>query len=635
MYPFNNLINGSKRLGLLFPKRDLRLMCFAALAVALILVLFQAPSQWLEMRIIDFKSQLYARILYSEPSQDILVVAIDTQTLDKAPHNWPWPHSYWAEIIDSLTDHYQPEAIVVDVYFQAKKDTEQDPVQVFAQAIKKSSIVGLVSIFEQVILGTGMQIQLFPPEKNLRDAAAFWGLTQQRIDKDGRIRSFLLHDQRIGRYHIAWELQKFLQKPLPEKDTFAHMQSAESLIVFRHPARGFARVPLIEVVEKRLDPEILKDKTLVIGATAPVLHDFHDTVLGTISGPDIVCNTIQTVREDRLQFLVSSTFSRLIAVLIGLLLAIIIVADFSPAPFKLWIAALVILPFLLFAYAFYPLVYPPVGLVYIAFMLTSSSIFFLARLIILSEIQQSLHEAQICGQIQQKFFPAKELNHNSISINGHCVPYQNAGGDYYDFFKLKNGNIFFMLGDVSGHGISASMITTAAKSIVSLKTEVEDFSLVELFKEINTSIITMTKRKMMMTATAGVVDFEKKSVELISAGHLPAILNKQEGIEEFALPGFPLGITPKYRAKTKAFDLPETGFLVLYSDGIIEGANWEDEQYGFERFNAFIDSMPHDLSCDQSIEKLYHVLDTHIQGRPYEDDVTFLIVRFDKMKSED
>ena len=638
MYPLNNLIQTGKRLQILLPKRDRRILaaCFALFLLSL--VFLELPSDWLELRVLDLKTKLLSTLVYTAPSSEILLLAIDTETLDQAPHSWPWPNHYWAEVINSLTTGYNPEAVVIDVYFQDKKDSETDPIATLATAFKANGRIGLVGVFEEMILSAGIQLQIFPPAKELRDEAAFWGLAQQRIDRDGRVRTFLLQDQRITRKHLAWELQKFLGRETPQYPELAKIQQAKGLIALRNPARGFPRVSLIDIVNQTVDPAILEGKTIVIGSTAPILHDFHETSLGLVAGPDIICNTFQTIRENRLQLYNPNAFLRFKYLVLAVFLALFIRFDFVKRPGMAMALSLVLMPFALLGWSFVPRVYPPVGMTYIAFSATSLVIYALIRLIALSEIRQSLHEAEICGKIQKQFFPEKELEHSSgISCGGRCVPYQNAGGDYYDFFELKNGNIFFFLGDVSGHGISASMITTAAKSIVSLKAQNEEISLEDLLKELNSVLISMTKRKMMITAVTGMIDFANNKVSMLSAGHLPPIQKTSEGFEEINLSGgFPIGIVPRFRvAKCKEMPIPEEGFIVIYSDGIIEGINWNNEQLGFDRFNEIVASIDINASCEQVIDRLFNELDQHVEGRPFEDDVTFLVVNFNREKQQE
>jgi hypothetical protein len=446
----------------------------------------------------------------------------------------------------------------------------------------------------------------------------------------------MLADQRINKNHLAWELQSFLKKPLPTLPELQTIQRVKGLIAFRSPANGFPRVSLIDIMNKSVNPDILKGKTIIIGSTATILHDFHETCLGLMTGPDIICNAIQTIRHNRLQIYNPTTSLRLLYLLAALVLTFIIRADFIKRSDLTMVLTLVFMPFLLIAYSFLPKIYPPVGLFYITLVCSSILIYIFKRLVTLNEIRQSLHEAEICGKIQQQFFPGKTLKHkNGIVCAGKCVPYQNAGGDYYDFFELKNGKIFFFLGDVSGHGISASMITTAAKSIVMHKSLEEDLSLNELFIELNKVLCSMTKRRMMITAVAGLIDTRENKLQMLSGGHLSPILNTEKGFEELVLSGgIPLGIAKRLKvAKIREYDLPEKGFLVLYSDGIIEGVNWKNEQLGFDRFNEIVADMPVDTDSETVISKLYEELDKHVEGRPYEDDVTFLVINFNREKN--
>ncbi len=447
-----------------------------------------------------------------------------------------------------------------------------------------------------------------------------------------------MKDKRIDRLHLSWELQKFLQRPLaflPELDKLAQ---ARALIAFRSPARGFPRVPLGEIINSTADPEILKGKIVVVGSTARALHDFHETSLGLMTDPDIICNSIQTVTDNHIQIYAPNIISRCIYVLAALLLVLLLQADFVKKPTIVLVSTLVLLPFPLLALTFLPRVYPPAGLFYITFSGVSVAVYLLSRIITLAEIRQSLHEAEICGNIQKQFLPQKALSHaGGIVCSGRCVPYQNAGGDYYDFFELSNGDIFFILGDVAGHGISASMITTAVKSIVSLRSQNPGITLEQLFLEINTVLISMKLKKVMLTAAAGIIDFRRGKVTMLSAGHLPPILREIEGCRELcATAGFPLGVVAKLRLPACVeFDIPDRGFLLLYSDGIVEGVDWRDEQLGFERFHELIASIPCESDCNTVISGLYEALNRHVDGRPYEDDVTFCLINFNRVKKQE
>jgi hypothetical protein len=85
------------------------------------------------------------------------------------------------------------------------------------------------------------------------------------------------------------------------------------------------------------------------------------------------------------------------------------------------------------------------------------------------------------------------------------------------------------------------MITTAAKSIVSLHIERDDFSVENVFSDINLAIRKMSDRRIMMSAVAGIIDRQNSKLSIFSAGHLPAHLKIGNSVKEFPLPGNPYG----------------------------------------------------------------------------------------------
>ncbi len=129
MYQFTRLARTAKRLKLLLPRKDRTILTAVVTLILCSLVLFEKPSGWLELRVIDAKNLIFSRFFYHAPSSEIFLLAIDAKTLEQSPHPWPWPNSYWAEIINNLSEKYAPEAIIIDVVFQGKKIRQQTLLQ--------------------------------------------------------------------------------------------------------------------------------------------------------------------------------------------------------------------------------------------------------------------------------------------------------------------------------------------------------------------------------------------------------------------------------------------------------------------------------------------------------------------------
>jgi CHASE2 domain-containing sensor protein len=629
----NNLKIELKSVQLLFPRRDRIVFAVFVGLFSAIVILFPALTGILDRMLLDLKCRIHTRFINSDFSSDTLILAVDSQTLRSAPYKWPWPQDYWAEVLANIQKKLEPEMVLFDIYFQ---ENEKDSLsQKFVEEIHRGGNVGLVAVFEEHFSEKGQQLEVFPPIEGLANAARFWGMSQFPIDSDGMIRSFLLYDFRLEKMHVAWEACRNFADFKADSSGFEGLKTARSILTFKHEERRIPQVPICKVLQENFEHPRLKKKIVVIGATAPILHDYHQTPTGIVAGPELIGNSIDSVRHGRLQFLDDSWSSRFGYYLGGFFLALIPFLDFVKRRWLWVLGELVCLPPLLFAFSFLPSVHPPVVLTFISYLVFQTLVMVIFRISELNLIHQSLHEAEICGKIQKKFFPADVLRlPGGFSAAGRCIPFQNAGGDYYDFFANKDGRVFFFLGDVAGHGISASMLTTAAKSVVLINSAKDGFAIQDLLLDMNSAILNLINKRM-MSAVSGTVDFAANKITLFSAGHLPAVLKTPEGIQELKIAGLPLGVSKRFLLKDSLeIPVPQQGKLVVYSDGIVEAVNWENEQLGFDRFYEALEKMPMTLSGEQTLDYIYQMLDQHVCGRAYQDDVTVLVLSFNSGEAQ-
>ncbi|MDD3148028.1 MAG: CHASE2 domain-containing protein, partial [Candidatus Riflebacteria bacterium] len=586
----------------------------------------------------DLKIKFNAEYVQSSISTPILLLAIDSATLadEKAPHKWPWPRSYWAKILRRINSEGQPKAVIIDVFFQKEMAEDEAELKEFAAAISETGKTGLVALYEESYIGAGRHIKFEPPLKILKNNAAFWGHAWQSVDEDGRVRSFLLQDKGVDCRHIVWELLNLIGMPVAHLEEIKSRKNARALLDFSASRNFVEQVSMKELLEDENSFELLKDRIVVIGATAQVLHDIFQSPFGPIPGPEIICNSIVTLGAGHFQLLNESGFRRLIYYLAGAFMALFMFSDFLRDNIRQMILSWLMLPVFLFFFSFLPLDHPPVILTWFGYSVTGIIVFVLLRFLEISELRQQILEAEICGTIQRNFFPAANLvDERGLTCYGRCIPQKDAGGDFYDFFKLPDGKVFFMLGDVTGHGISASMITTVAKTVVILEAEKDNFDLQNLLQEISYTIFSMTNKRRMMSAVAGIINLETHTLTLASAGHLPTVMKSGMTATEIPLPGLPLGVGKKKKPMSiKEVSIPENGKLFVYSDGIIEGLNWANEMLGYDTFYKMVADLPVGQNCEKDVDDLLTSLTAHAQGRSFEDDVTLLVLDFSKGESE-
>lgn len=627
MFLFKNLSLKLKNLRVLIPKRDLIILFIMWFLLGYFFIFYPILTKNIDYEIKDKKIKLKSQFLKDNFKTDILLVSIDSETLSETEHKWPWPQEHWAKIINDIKEKGKPKAIILDIYFQESK-TEKPP-ESFIKAVKSQSNTGLVAIYEENETTFGKQILISPPIKEIDEAAAFTGISQQPIDDDGKIRTIILHDKRINYKHIAIELLNNCKIDIPNLSVFSDIQTPVALLDFPVSYRGLNQISINDLKNDDRNYEFLKDRIVIIGATASILHDYHQTSIGLISGPEIICNSVETLGSSFLQLLDNSISNRIIHYLAGVIIVLFLYSDLFKQSSKQVLIIWLMLPVFLFFYSYFPKAHPPIELTWLGYTATAALFVLMIRIIELADIREQLTEASICSDFQKGLFPEKGLTDESgISCYGTCIPYQNAGGDYYDFFKLKNGNIFYILCDVSGHGISASMITTVVKSLVVIETTNDNFNIDSLFNKINYAVLNLTKRKKMVTIVGGIINTKNYEVSISSAGHIPAILKHGNGFEEIPLPAHPLGVysTERLKKAQTVIKLENFNKLFFYSDGIIEARDWNNQELGFDSFYNEINNLPEIANSEECIKILLNKLKGHTKGRDFVDDVSLLVV---------
>ncbi len=629
MVGFKNLALKLKSLKLIIPKKDMFIAFFVWILLGIVFVFYSPLLSNIDFKIKDIKIKLRSNLLKDSFDHDIILITIDNETLTRAPHKWPWPQSYWAEILQRIKTLGTPKALVLDIYYQDSKNEPTD--KDFINAIDYGENTVLVSLFEESITNLGKQFITYPPIKKLRETSAKVGISQHPIDSDGVARSFIYQDIRVEQKHIAIEALS-IAKGNPVLTKFDKNNKQPNVMLdFSASTRGLNFISLQELMEDERNFEFLKGRIAVLGATAYILHDYHQTPLGLLSGPEIVCNAIETVGNNQMQEIAPSLINRILYYLLGILLVLLLYSDLLKQTTKEIIILWLVLPILLFIFSFLPSVHPPIELTWLSYTLTAGFLMGLTRFVELAEIREHMAEAQMCSEFQKSLFPTKELHHESgLSCYGLCMPYKDAGGDYYDFFKLNDGRIFFILCDVSGHGISASMITTIVKGLVISQTKCDKFCIKNLFEEINYVLLNVTQKKKMVTSVAGIYEPTSKTLEIFSAGHIPAVMKTTEDINEIPLPNFPLGLfnNKRLRFVHKTLTLENNNKLFIYSDGIVEARDWSNSEFGFDRLYEKIDLMPNDLTEADCAEYLLQKLKKFTNGRDFVDDVSLLIVSY-------
>lgn len=239
-------------------------------------------------------------------------------------------------------------------------------------------------------------------------------------------------------------------------------------------------------------------------------------------------------------------------------------------------------------------------------------------------------EVAIASRVQQDLLPFDTARFGAIVINAGMATSTEIGGDFYDYVQLDNGTICIVMGDVSGHGVQAGMVTTAAKA--SLHTLIAAGITIpsRLLEGMNNAILATARQNLLMTCVIITVDQRRRAMTIANGGHtFPYVLRSSAPepcrIEEVS--GFPLGLEPDgtYTESTLPFEPGDR--LFVYTDGIIEASDKGGNQYGLERLEAFLLAERHTRSQNLR-QHLFDSLNRFTASGTYDDDVTFLTVHY-------
>ncbi len=203
------------------------------------------------------------------------------------------------------------------------------------------------------------------------------------------------------------------------------------------------------------------------------------------------------------------------------------------------------------------------------------------------------NELNIAREIQLALLPKTIPQTDEYKIYAVNIPAMQVGGDYFDLVKLNDESIAVAIADVSGKGTPAALLMSNLQSAVRsyLKIYDDKFNLSEITSRINNLIFECTTPEKFITFFWGILNTEENKFCYINAGHNPGYHISNNNVKELNEGGLIIGIMDSdIKYDTGCIDMGKDDLIVLYTDGITEARNSEDEEYGTERLLKCIKS---------------------------------------------
>ena len=235
-------------------------------------------------------------------------------------------------------------------------------------------------------------------------------------------------------------------------------------------------------------------------------------------------------------------------------------------------------------------------------------------------------ELKIAREIQKSLFPKKIPTFPSIEMAAKYLPAKVVSGDFYDVFPVGD-KLMIVIADASGKGVSASLYSLSVRSL--LRSSSSEFSSLEETVEATNQLFCLDTQDSgsFVTAWIGLYDRKTKRLQYTSCGHNPVFLRHPDGlVEELVTEGMALGVSPTEKIKVREMQLEFGDCMLLYTDGLVEAQNPENNFFGKERvLNIF--NIPTVLPTHEFLDMLLSHLDEFTQGAEQFDDITLLSIR--------
>lgn len=236
-------------------------------------------------------------------------------------------------------------------------------------------------------------------------------------------------------------------------------------------------------------------------------------------------------------------------------------------------------------------------------------------------------DMQQAALIQAGLLPSKPPSITGMDLAGKTTACRTVGGDYFDFIEFPDGRVAMLVGDVAGKGMPASLLMSSLQARVQVLFEDGD-DLAKKVGRLNKSICANCPDNRFITFFMTVANPATGELVYTNAGHNPPVLVRKAGGFELLKGGggVILGILPIAQYKEAAVQMEPGDILVLFSDGVTEAANPQDEDFGEARLAEVVAANAHRPAMEivEAIEAAVHEF---TQGAPAADDITVVVAR--------
>ncbi len=248
------------------------------------------------------------------------------------------------------------------------------------------------------------------------------------------------------------------------------------------------------------------------------------------------------------------------------------------------------------------------------------------------ERERLMREMLLAQEMQRKLLPQELPSLPEIEIEALSTPAFEVGGDYYDFAMLDDHHLGVIVGDVSGKGVSAALFMAEMKGIFQALSKLHR-SPKEFLSQAHAALFGTMDKRTFISLIYAIIDVRTGTMRVARAGHCPMILLSHDGTRFVKPIGLGVGMGSKeFFARTITEDeirLCDGDIAVFYTDGVTEARPENGEEFGYQRLQDVIARSGRKSALDLR-DDIVLAVDTHMHHRPPEDDLTIVVLKWNK-----
>ena len=240
-------------------------------------------------------------------------------------------------------------------------------------------------------------------------------------------------------------------------------------------------------------------------------------------------------------------------------------------------------------------------------------------------------ELELAKRIQEdmlpNIFPAFP-DREDFDIYASMTPAKEVGGDFYDFFLVDNNHLALVMADVSGKGIPAALFMMMSKILIQNQV-INGKSPAEAIETVNNQICANNREEMFVTVWLGILNLKTGLLTATNAGHEKPIIKKPDGNFEIYSDrhGFIVGGMEGMKYKEYQIQMEKHSKLFIYTDGVMEATNEDDELFGANNTLAVLNDIK-DKTPDVILKTVKKRVDEFVGTAPQFDDLTMLCLEY-------